>query len=179
VAAPDLASCIRTCQPDKGCLVQWDAAAGVCNYAALAYDTSATTAVRLAVKLPPSGWNAASSLRGNASDSPAVKAKTLASGFYARLAIPAANVSAWMAAGVPLDAQRAQTFKWGSTPAWDQVASEEVCSRKCDESVLCFGYFYDTASRSCRCVSVCALWHELFGCLECGARWSAVHQLGA
>jgi hypothetical protein len=45
-----------------------------------------------------------------------VRAKMMASGFYARVAISADKVSSWLKAGIPLDPQRAQTFKWGAPP---------------------------------------------------------------
>ena len=78
-----------------------------------------------------------------------VRAKMMASGFYARLAISADKVSSWLKAGVPLDPQRAQTFKWGAPPQWDEGKSEADCSKKCDDSVVCWGFLYNTTTQSC------------------------------
>lgn len=38
VAQPNLAACIRMCPADHACMIQFDVAAGVCNYAALPWD---------------------------------------------------------------------------------------------------------------------------------------------
>ena len=132
---------------------------------------SSSPGTKLKYKLPPSTLTAASSVQstgdtstlttdaaivapdsavpGADDDAPRVQAKTTASGFYARLAISANKLPAWQKAGVPLDPGRAQTFKWGAPPEWDQGKSEAECQRKCDDSVVCWGFLYDTATQAC------------------------------
>ncbi len=78
-----------------------------------------------------------------------VRAKMMASGFYARLAISDDKVTSWLKAGVPLDPQRAQTFKWGAAPEWDLNMTDEACGKKCDDSVICWGFLYDTVAQKC------------------------------
>lgn len=80
-----------------------------------------------------------------------VRAKMMASGFYARCAITNDKVSSWLKAGVPLNPDTAQTFKWGTQPyqSWDLGKSEADCQKKCDNSVVCWGFLYDTYSTAC------------------------------
>jgi hypothetical protein len=78
-----------------------------------------------------------------------LRAKSLSSGLYARLALAADKAPLWLNAGVPLDPASAQTYKWGSPPQWDAGKSEADCQQKCDNSVVCWGFLYDTTSQAC------------------------------
>jgi hypothetical protein len=124
-------------------------------------------------KLPPSTLTAASSLR-NSTLSPtvetvialvnpdeavvqqqqqppaaAVRAKMMASGYYGRCALSPDSVASWRNAGVPLDPAAAATFRWGSVPEWDAGKTEADCQRKCDNSVVCWGFLYDAEAKQC------------------------------
>jgi hypothetical protein len=125
--------------------VQWNARTSVCSYAALPYDPAGTTGMKLKYKLPPSSMGAASSLKN------ATRAKMIASGFYARCAIPAdaAARAAWLQAGVALAVDHAQNYKWGAAGVWDTGVSELDCQRKCDESVVCWGFFFNADAGAC------------------------------
>lgn len=136
-AAPALADCIKACPPEQACLTQWNATAQQCYVVGLAFDTDGATGLKLAYKLPPSTLSSASSTRRNATRArtPALRAKTLASGMYARAAIPAGDAQLWLAAGVALDPTTAQKFVKGGG-VYDEGKSEVDCQRKCDNSVL-------------------------------------------
>jgi len=118
-------------------------------------------------KLPPSTLGSASSIHSNKTQQaatlsalvnadpdanpggPRVRAQMMASGFYARCAVSPDRLASWLQAGVPLDPARAQTFRWGSVPEWDQQKGETDCQKKCDDSVVCWGFLYDIPSQSC------------------------------
>jgi hypothetical protein len=133
-----------------------------------------TNGTKLMYKLPPSTLTSAASLRNKTLSSTvesaaalvnpaepvqqqqqpqppaaAVRAKMMASGYYARCALSPDSVASWRNAGIPLDPAAASTFRWGSVPEWDTGKSEADCQRKCDNSVVCWGFLYDADARAC------------------------------
>jgi hypothetical protein len=132
-----------------------------------------TSGTKLMYKLPPSTLTSASSLHNepltptvestaalvNPAEpvqqqqqqppAAAVRAKMMASGYYARCALSPDRVPFWYHAGVPLDPASAQTFRWGSVPEWDAGKTEAQCQQKCDDSVVCWGFLYDADARAC------------------------------
>jgi hypothetical protein len=139
-AASSLGACLGACPPGGCCWAQWDAQAKTCRVATLAAASpGATSGKQLMYKLPPSVLGSASS----------VAAKTLASGYYAVGAIPAASEAAWQAVGSNLVPTDARTFAAGG-PVWTAPAvGPRACQEVCDLSNVCWGFVHDAATGAC------------------------------
>jgi hypothetical protein len=114
------------------------AAPGVTNGAALLIDSDTQSVTN---EVPPSVT----------SEEPAVKAKSLASGYYAHCAIPSNAIDDWLTVGSPLQAN-AQVFRPLTAPAiWDEVTTLAQCKQKCDNSNICIGFITRVDSSKLQC----------------------------
>jgi hypothetical protein len=136
-SAASISACLATCNAalaqGRACMAQYTAtgACSVSNLTLAVMDTASGT--QLAIKLPPSALSAASS----------VKAKTLASGFYAY--IDATSTKAlWEASGT-----NATGSGFARTASYTPNASRVQCEQACDASNVCWGFLYDAAARAC------------------------------
>jgi len=150
-----LAACMALCPSSSCCLAQYDFSAHTCKVATLEpVSADAASGLQLLYKLPPSTMGAASSIRrleagdGSKQD---VKGKMIASGYYSTCSVPAANANAWLSgAGTNLGPD-ARTFASG-TPVWHAPATRAACQRACEESNVCWGFFYDPGSNGGSCL---------------------------
>lgn len=149
-SAPALASCFAACPNNMCCLTQWDATNKYCRVATFTpvdFTSNTTTGVQLLYKLPPSVLGSASSVK-NPADEPTVKTKTIASGYYATCSVPAATAAIWQTAGSNLG-DDARTFST-AVGLWDTTSgSKKECQRRCDNSNVCWGFFYNVATNAC------------------------------
>lgn len=175
VTAADLTACLATCDavPNTCCLAQFSA--GTCRRATMTPEAASVATPQYVFKLPPAGLAAsvasvadpapahlvtdgASIVIDGApsaiSEEPAVKAKSLASGYYAHCAIPnggVADIESWLKVGSPLQAN-AQVFRPLTSPAiWDEVTSTAECKRKCDDSNICIGFITRVHASKLQC----------------------------
>lgn len=75
-----------------------------------------------------------------------VKAKTLSSGIYARMAIPNDKLSSWLLVGTNLDTE-ARTFSTAPQSTLWRTGTERECRSLCDNSNVCWGFIFDGASK--------------------------------
>lgn len=166
----DLNACLATCDavPGTCCLAQFSA--GACRRATMEPQAASIVAPQYVFKLPPAGLaasvasvaaaapapaavtNGASLLidgeRSVSSEEPAVKAKSLASGYYAHCAIPTTDAgeqdpditATWLTVGSPLQANARVFRPIQVVPVWDEVTTTAGCKRKCDDSNICIGF---------------------------------------
>lgn len=159
-AAPQasLEACLASCATDRCCFAQFAVSSGTCQTIALAPAFPASvgssgSGLQLMYKLPANSLGAASSLKGGASSSQGakktVKAKMLQSGYYATCGVPASNASVWQAGAGSSLGPDARTFSASPVPVWDANTTPKACKARCDESNVCFGFFWNATNASC------------------------------
>jgi hypothetical protein len=154
---PTLADCLSACNSTMSCLVQYTSTSQVCRIATfspVAYNAAAS-GVQLLYKLPASAMGSASSVElpqpgpdGSvpAAEGAAVSAKTIASGYYATSAVTA-NAAVWLTAGHNLGTD---AFNFTAGALWDTTSrNKTACQRKCDQSTLCWGFFFNATNNAC------------------------------
>lgn len=157
-----LEACLSTCAADRCCLAQYVVNSSSCQTITLApaspaSTTTSSSSIQLMYKLPANSLAAASSVKGPSSSQGAagaegaegVAAKTLQSGYYATCSVPAADLSAWLTGAGSRLGPDARTFSASITPVWDTNKTLQACKAQCDESNVCWGFFWDAGNAAC------------------------------
>jgi hypothetical protein len=124
-------------------MAQFEGLTSTCKKAILAPVGADTAGYKLLYKLPPSTMGSASSVH---EDPAPVRAKTIASGIYARMVIPDNRLSSWLLVGTNLDTE-ARTFSSAPQSSLWRTGTERNCRSLCDNSNVCWGFIFNGVSQ--------------------------------
>lgn len=150
ITTPNTTACVERCGKQKCCLLQYNLITKQCSYGDLDSDESGLEAdidsstpngnafgfgFRVTFKRPT---NPVASLIGQSNSATQ----------YNRCKLwTQVQVDAYASLGLNLDPWTAQIILL--TRQWDSVKNENECRKKCNSSLLCWGFVYNVESKSC------------------------------